>query len=135
VFFSTARQCGSSFVSQNYFEESSRVTVGNDVWIGANVTVIDGIRIGHGAIVGAGAVVVAEVPDYAIVGGVPARLIRFRFSPSEIAWLLEFRWWNRDEAWLRQNHHLFHDIKRMLGRFNLAEKTAELAAAGGEYRR
>lgn len=56
------------------------IVIEDDVWIGANVTVLGGVRIGRGAVVGAGAVVTKDVPNYAIVGGVPAKLIRYRFD-------------------------------------------------------
>ena len=55
-----------------------KVTIGNDVWIGMRSIIMPGITIGDGAIIGAGAVVTKDVPDYAVVGGVPARIIRFR---------------------------------------------------------
>lgn len=68
--------------------------VGNDVWCGYRSMVLPGVRIGDGAIVGAGALVTADVPPYGIVGGNPARLIRFRYDDAEIAQLLELAWWN-----------------------------------------
>lgn len=68
--------------------------VGNDVWLGHGATVLPGVRIGHGAIVAAGAVVTGDVPDYAIVGGNPARLIRTRFGDNDIARLLTVAWWD-----------------------------------------
>ena len=68
--------------------------IGNDVWIGRNVIILDGITVGDGAIIAAGAVVTKDVPPYAIVGGVPAKLIRYRFSPEIIESLLELRWWD-----------------------------------------
>ncbi|TCN39309.1 virginiamycin A acetyltransferase [Kribbella orskensis] len=68
--------------------------VGNDVWFGYGAMVMPGVRIGHGAIVASGAVVVDEVPDYAIVGGNPAKVIRKRFSDEEIARLLAVAWWD-----------------------------------------
>jgi acetyltransferase-like isoleucine patch superfamily enzyme len=76
------------------FEETSPTHVGNDCWIGANCFVNAGVTIGDGAIVGAGAVVTHDVPPYAIVGGVPAKLIRYRFSDDLIEKLLALRWWD-----------------------------------------
>lgn len=67
--------------------------VGNDVWFGNGATVMPGVRIGHGAIVGTGAVVTGDIPDYGIVGGNPARLIRKRFGDTDIARLLAIAWW------------------------------------------
>ncbi|GHU04137.1 hypothetical protein FACS1894205_1850 [Alphaproteobacteria bacterium] len=75
------------------------VVVGNDVWIGRNAVVMDGVTIGDGAVIGASAVVTKNVPPYAIVGGVPARTIRYRFDEQTIKDLLAARWWELgDEA-------------------------------------
>lgn len=68
--------------------------IGHDVWFGNGATVLPGVRIGHGAIIGAGAVVTGDVPDYGIVGGNPARLIRKRFGDNEIDRLLAVAWWD-----------------------------------------
>lgn len=76
------------------FISSRPVTVGNDVWIGANVIIMDGLKIGDGAVIGANAVVTHDVPPYAIVGGIPARIIRYRFEPEIIKKLLALQWWN-----------------------------------------
>ena len=68
-------------------------TIGNDVWIGSRVTILRGITIGHGAVVASAAVVTKDVPPYAIVGGVPAKVIRYRFDEDQIAQLLDLEWW------------------------------------------
>ncbi len=68
--------------------------VGNDVWIGNNVIVQDGITVGDGAIIGSNAVVTKDVPPYAIVGGVPAKIIKYRFSEDIITDLLTLKWWD-----------------------------------------
>ncbi|KRF13738.1 hypothetical protein ASG90_12905 [Nocardioides sp. Soil797] len=67
--------------------------IGNDVWIGANAVLLRGITVGDGAVIAAGAVVTRDVPPYAIVGGVPAKVIRHRFDESTIAELLDLQWW------------------------------------------
>ncbi|MFC4603133.1 CatB-related O-acetyltransferase [Rhodococcus kronopolitis] len=68
--------------------------VGHDVWMGGNVTVMPGVRIGHGAIVSTGSVVTRDVPDYAVVGGNPAVHIKDRFTPAEVRELLSLAWWD-----------------------------------------
>ena len=64
------------------------------MWIGFGVTILGGVTIGDGAVIGARALVVKDVPPYAIVGGTPAKVIRYRFKPEEIEKLLESEWWN-----------------------------------------
>lgn len=68
--------------------------IGHDVWIGHGALILPGTRIGHGAIIGAGAVVGGSVPDYAVVAGNPARILRMRYSPDDIARLLDLAWWD-----------------------------------------
>ncbi|MDI7862894.1 acetyltransferase [Rhizobiaceae bacterium n13] len=83
------------------WRRQNRVTIGNDVWIGHGATVLPGVTIGNGAVIGAGAVVSRDVAAYAIVGGVPAKLIRERF-PKEIGERMDrLAWWDWDHARLR----------------------------------
>ena len=82
----------------NHFE---KVKIENDVWIGANVYIKNGVRIGNGAVVGAGSVVLKDVGDYEIVAGVPAKIIRKRFSDSTIELLLKSNWWNLNTETLK----------------------------------
>lgn len=77
-------------------KDNASIVVGNDVWIGANVIVVPKVTIGDGAIIGAGSVVTKDVPPYAIVGGVPAKVIKYRFGKEQIEELSELQWWNYD---------------------------------------
>lgn len=128
VFFSTARQCGVSFVDDNRFEELPLTIVGHDVWIGHGASILPGTRVGSGAIIGAGAVVTNDVPPYTVVGGVPARTIRSRFAPEEIAQLVRIEWWNQSEEWLRRNAGYFRSIGHFLGHMADAANQTSTAA-------
>jgi acetyltransferase-like isoleucine patch superfamily enzyme len=114
IFFSTYKQVGITFADQNYFEEEKPIKIGNDVWTGANVIILGGLTIGDGAIIAAGAVVTKDVPPYAIYGGVPAKLIRYRFDRKKINFLLDFKWWNKDEEWVKANFKQFHSIDKFV---------------------
>ena len=76
------------------WDNQGDIVIGNDVWIGYEAVILAGVTIGDGAIIGARAVVTKDVPPYTIVGGVPAKPIRKRFSDSDISRLLELRWWD-----------------------------------------
>lgn len=86
-------------------------SIGNDVWIGADVLIMDGIKVGNGAVIAAGAVVTKDVPSYSIVGGVPAKEIGKRFNESQIEFLNKFKWWDKPVGWIKQNYKQFNDIE------------------------
>ncbi len=94
------------------------VKIGNDVWIGARSIILPTVTIGDGVIVGAGAVVTHNVPPYAIIGGVPARVIRYRYSDEQIRKLLEIAWWNWDEDKIKENLDYFYgDVDEFIREF------------------
>ena len=108
VFYSLNMACGKTFADKQYFKERKyvgntlfRIFIGNDVWIGNNVSILGGVTIGDGAIVAMNAVVTKDVPPYAIVGGVPAKIIRFRFEEHKIKELLEEKWWEWDDEHIK----------------------------------
>ncbi|MEQ3450925.1 CatB-related O-acetyltransferase [Enterococcus cecorum] len=80
----------------------NRITIGNDVWIGANVIITNGSNIGNGVIAAAGAIITKDVPDYAIVMGVPARIVRYRYTPEQIIQLNEIQWWNWSDEKIKE---------------------------------
>lgn len=98
------------FCEFRYAKDNYPVVIGNDCWIGFGVTLIPGIVISDGAVVMAGAVVTKDVPPYAIVGGVPAKVLRYRYSPEIIERLLVIKWWNKSESWLKEHVNEFVDL-------------------------
>lgn len=81
--------------------------IGNDVWIGDNVTILPNVKIGNGVCIGAGAVVTKNIPSYAIVGGVPSKIIKYRFSEKKINEFEEIKWWNWDDKKINKNREFF----------------------------
>lgn len=94
AFYSNAMQTMVSFVNELNYDENKYTYIGNDVWIGIRVVIMDGVTIGDGAVIAAGSIVTKDVPPYAIVGGVPAQIIRMRFDEEVITELLDWKWWD-----------------------------------------
>ncbi len=130
MFFSTLKQNGETFCSKSKFEEyltinGRNLIIGNDVWIGENVIIRGGIKIGDGAIIAMGAIVTKDVPPYAIVGGVPAKIIKYRFSKEHIEKLLEIKWWNYSMEWIRNHSILFDNIDNFIKEFEHENSTCD----------
>ena len=95
------------------WDNKGDIVIGNDVWIGSRATILEGVNIGDGVVVAAGAVVTKDVPPYAIVGGVPARIIRYRFDEETIQNLLKMKWWEKDQEWIQNHADDFDDVKQL----------------------
>jgi len=102
------------YSTEDSFRTFSKVVIGNDVWIGERAIIMDGVNIGQGAIVAAGAVVTKDVVPYAIVGGVPAKLIKFRFSDKVIEDLLKSKWWNFSDKWFHKHFKKMQNVSAFL---------------------
>jgi acetyltransferase-like isoleucine patch superfamily enzyme len=81
------------------------IIIGNDVWIGANTTIMSGVTIGDGAVIANSSHVVKNVEPYSIVGENPARFIRYRFTPEQIEKLLKIKWWDWDDDKINKFTH------------------------------
>ena len=100
----------------------SPINIGNDVWIATDVKIMQGVTIGDGAVIAQESLVTKSVPPYAIVGGNPAKIIRYRFSPSEIEQLLELKWWDLNEGQIKE-------IAKYLTSRNVKKCIAQIKAA------
>ena len=114
LFYSTKKQCGITLCKKNKVKEFGDVKIGHDVFIGANVTILTDLVIGSGAVIAAGSLVAKDVPDFAIVGGVPAKVIKFRYPKSIIEELLKIEWWNLPLEKLHIIENNFFDIDSLL---------------------
>lgn len=111
-----------TYVDENRFdiykkcEKDARynIIMGSDVWIGTRALLMGPLVIGDGAIIGAGAVVNKDVPPYAIVAGVPARIIGYRFHDEQIEKLMHLKWWDKPEEWIKEHVNQFNDIELFL---------------------
>jgi virginiamycin A acetyltransferase len=121
AFYSTARQNGFTYSSDNKVEERKPISIGNDVFIGANVTVLDGVTIGDGAVVGAGAVVSKNLPPYSVSVGCPIKIIKYRFHEATIERLLAVKWWDKDERVFQMVEKHFFDPDAFLQEFDLQQ--------------
>lgn len=88
-------------------KNNRNIEIGNDVWIGASVTILPGVKIGNGAVIGAGALVNRDIPDYAVVVGVPVKVIRYRFLKDEIEMINKSQWWNWSDEKIIEKIDLF----------------------------
>tara|TARA_B100000497_G_C7660890_1_gene398078 strand:- start:920 stop:1510 length:591 start_codon:yes stop_codon:yes gene_type:complete len=95
-------------VSNNKNKIKGSINIGNDVWIGDHVIILSGVKIGNGACIAAGSVVTKNLADYAIVGGVPAKLIKYRFKADIIEWLCSIQWWNWTREQRKANKEFFY---------------------------
>ena len=107
MFYSTKKQNGMTLSTDNKFKEQAPIKIGNDVFIGMNTIVLDGVEIGDGAIIGAGAVVTKDIPPYAIAVGNPIKVIKYRFEDPTIDNILKIKWWEKEETLQDVERHFF----------------------------
>lgn len=102
--------------------DNKRCVIGNDVWLGRNVIVCNGAKIGNGVIAAAGAVITKDIPDYAVVGGAPARILKYRFNEKQIERLQKIKWWEWPDEKIAEHYKEFYDINTFLDRNTLKSK-------------
>lgn len=107
IFTSPSNALKETWVNEKVYESKISVDIGNDVWIGYGAMIPNNIKVGDGAIIAAGAVVTKDVPPYAIVGGVPARIIKYRFSQEVIDRLMQIRFWEHPISVIKNNIEVF----------------------------
>ena len=109
IFYTTNNRLKKRWVNKDEFIQFEKINIGNDVWIGNRAIILDGVKIGNGAIVAAGAIVTKDVPPYSIVGGCPAKVIKYRFENDEIIKLEHSKWWDFSELYLKNNTEIFRN--------------------------
>lgn len=107
IFYNPNNPLRTKLVKKDLYNEFEKTDIGSDVWIGVNSIIKDGVKISHGAVVGAGSVVTKDVPPYAVVGGVPAKIIKYRFDENIIALMLETKWWEWEMKKIKQSISMF----------------------------
>lgn len=123
IFYSLLTPIGRGFVKEQLYDEfiihkdGYSIKIGNDVWIGTDVHVLEGVSIGNGAIIAAKSFVNKDVPPYAIVGGIPAKIIKYRFSEEEISRLQKIEWWNWEIDKIESNAFKFNNIATFIESF------------------
>lgn len=117
IFYSTKHATGKTFSEQDKIQERLPIIIGNDVWIGANCFILDGVEIGDGAIIAAGSIVTKNVEKYSIVGGVPAKFIKHRFNQNQINELEKIEWWDFDNENLKDVENNFFDIDKFIEKY------------------
>ena len=96
-----------------------RITIGNDVWLGENVIITNYSDIGDGVVAAAGAVITKPVPSYAIVAGIPARIVRYRYNQEQVAALERIRWWDWDDDIIRERYDdMYMSIDEFIGKYD-----------------
>ena len=125
-------QNGSTFAKKQIYDELAlydkerniAVKIGSDCWIGEGAFLVGGIKIGNGAIVLAHAVVTKDVPEFAIVGGVPAKILNYRYDKDTIVFLNEIKWWDNHPNWFEKNWELLSNIEKLKAHYNKNEEAS-----------
>lgn len=121
MFYSLKNQTGKTFATKQVFNEEHafadsskkyKVVIGNDCWIQSDVKFVAGVHIADGAVVLSGAIVSKDIPPYSIVGGVPAKVIKYRYQDDDIHFLLKDQWWNNDIKWICEHWNLLNDFDK-----------------------
>ncbi|MBA2584542.1 MAG: CatB-related O-acetyltransferase [Bacteroidetes bacterium] len=115
-------RCSTYFIFKNVFKEKNIISdtvskgdikIGHDVWIGTQSVILSGSIIGNGAVIAANSVITGDIPPYSIVGGTPARVLKYRFSDDIIQALQKIEWWNWDHEKIKRNRDFFESPMNM----------------------